>query len=674
MQFVRAGLASWVRLAVERTAGEMASAARIHGVANDRMHTAEVLALLQGRREHLLEQLTRALARQLDAATEPAPATTPAEAPGRLTLTLIDEAQIDEEIEVARIVQAIESGAEWELLQLKGLASGLRGLGAIDAAAMPLAPLAIAAGLRQGLADLGLEPGARLLLLRQLGQALGRELKQIYATLSRMILGWGVEPAPYRIAQTPATATAATAAPSNAIAPEGGAAAPPSTSSALQNLVRRARATLTLDDAPSEASSGDDTAAPTLRLLADPLPAERVRAALDPAAAVQLMERLFAQIGQHVATSPAALELLNGLQEPSRTLAARDTDIWTNPAHPWWRLLDRLIAVGSVHDAADEGRLHSISGSLARVSERLRQGSALDAAACQAAARELEDLSQRCAQERTSEMGEQIGQMQRQVDRDEVELELRNQIVQQLRSTPVCLRLRRFLVGPWTQVMTAATLRDGLNSGAMVGLALVVDDLLRATARPGRAVSLAQQRVLLRQVGDALAASGLRAGHIEAEMSDLKSLLRDPPPLHEESGEGGDEDTAHTKPTAVIAHEHAHAQLGLQGGLPTVSIGMGPAVDTTLEVATQQDWLDALTPGTYCRLFLLGRWMTAQLTWASSSHNLFLFSSRHGGRTHSLTRRMLGKLRNAGLATSIDDGCLLAQAMQTVADSDFAPA
>ena len=64
--------------------------------------------------------------------------------------------------------------------------------------------------------------------------------------------------------------------------------------------------------------------------------------------------------------------------------------------------------------------------------------------------------------------------------------------------------------------------------------------------------------------------------------------------------------------------------------------------------------------------------MNAQLSWVSDSHNLFLFTSRHGGRTHSLTRRMLGKLRNAGLATTIEDGALLAQAMQQLVETDFA--
>ena len=60
-------------------------------------------------------------------------------------------------------------------------------------------------------------------------------------------------------------------------------------------------------------------------------------------------------------------------------------------------------------------------------------------------------------------------------------------------------------------------------------------------------------------------------------------------------------------------------------------------------------WADGLEPGQVCRLFLLERWMNAQLVWRSDNHSMFVFSSRHGGRTHSLTRRSLDKLRAAGV-------------------------
>ena len=168
----RAGIVDWVRVMVEDTAVELASSTQRHVVAGDRSQTAPALELLQGRRTALVSQLVQALQHEVTAAPAPAadaPATP--SRPGRLTLTLIDEAQIDEEIETARIVQAVESEADWELRQLRALASGLAGLPSIDNAVAPLSPLACANGLRAGLAAMALEPGTRLFLMRVLGPA-----------------------------------------------------------------------------------------------------------------------------------------------------------------------------------------------------------------------------------------------------------------------------------------------------------------------------------------------------------------------------------------------------------------------------------------------------------------------------------------------------------------------
>ena len=55
----------------------------------------------------------------------------------------------------------------------------------------------------------------------------------------------------------------------------------------------------------------------------------------------------------------------------------------------------------------------------------------------------------------------------------------------------------------------------------------------------------------------------------------------------------------------------------------------------------------------------------------STTRKLFVFTGRHGGGTHSLTRRMLTKLRNAGLATAIEPGFMLAQALDTLSESDL---
>jgi len=649
---VRAGVADWVRTMVAQAASDMESPALRNAVAGDRSHTSSALSVLQGRRELLVDRLVHALHQALDegerSAGTPEPEVDDETRP--LKLTLIDEAQIDEDIEIARIVQSIESEADGELHQLVALCSGLRGLPGIAPEALPLAPLACAGALRAGLAEMALEAGPRLLLLRQLGSALGRQMRKVYAEQAELLTGWGVKPAPFRV-----KLLSATTAP--------GAAPDPASMAALWRLVERARNSLQFEPpaaAPAQAPEDVDPDAPVvLRLFDDPLPADRTPAPLAPAAAVQLMERLFAQIEQHLPLSPAARELLSGLHEPGRALAAQEAQLWTSPDHPWWTFLDRLITLGSVHDEGDTEAAGVVTQSLGLVVERMRQSPTLDRVTCQTAVDDIHEVATRAQGLRSDALSAQVGEIQHQADQQDTEIELRNQIVQQLRSTPVCPGLRQFLLGPWTQAMTQATLQHGLNSPVMDELALVVDDLIRVTSQPGKPVSRAQQNVLLRQVSEGLAASGLPPSRLEAEVADLKTLMRNPPAVQEEAWQGPED----REPTSGV--------MDLQAGLPTVPIAMGHGADSTMEEQTMRPWLDGLEAGQYCRLFLLGRWMTTQLSWVSPTHNLFLFSSRHGGRTHSLTRRMLEKLRGAGLATSIEDGALLAQALNTLADTDF---
>ncbi len=674
-QLVRSGVADWVRALVASAATEIESPALRHAVAGDRSQTAAALALLQGRRELVVDRLAHAITQQLEAAPPGRPLAPVANEAGELKLTLIDEAQIDEDIEIARIVQAVEAEADGELQQLAALASGLRGLPGIDFAVLPLRPLACAGGLRAGLLELAPDPGTRLLLLRLLGSAMGQELRRVARELSNTLLGWGVQPARYRIKPT-ATAQAAPKR-RREDAASAAAPAPADSSAALWRLVERARQTLTaeapLAAAPDGAAAGAtpdvvpaEGEALTLRLFADPLPAERTRAPLEPAAAAELMERLFAQIEQHLGTAPAARSLLSGLYAPGRALAAHEPQLWTSLDHPWWKLLDRLIAVGSVHgpvhEAADTASAGAVTQSLGLVMRSLRQTPAPSRLTLQAAADEVQQLATRAMDERTSTLQAQLGDIQREANQDEVEVELRQQIVQQLRSSPVCPGLRQFLVGPWTQAMTAVTSRHGLHCAGMGALALVVDDLIRATARPGQPVSRALRAVLLRQVAQGLAQAALPPARRDAELADLQALLENPPPVQEERWEDPVDSSA------------APLVMDLQAGLravPTVPIAMGAGMHTTLEMAGHQPWLDQLAPGAYCRLFLLGRWMTVQLGWVNPAHKLYLFSSRHGGRTHALTRRMLGKLRAAGLATTIEDGALLAQAMDLLAHTGF---
>lgn len=651
LRAVRAGLEPWVRAAVHRAAEDLTSSAQRLAVAGGREHTAPVLTVLRNGREDLVTRITQAL-RQRVGASEGAGASGPrADAAGGLTLTLIGEAQIDEEIETARIVQLIESEADAELQELNSLCSSLRRLGHVDPKAAPLRPLVCAQALREALADLPVESGTRLLLLRSLGATVGQQMRTVYAQQAQLLSSWGVQPASFRIKPTPAAVRVPLDAtrPGELSAPDEPAVAAQS----MERLVQWARNAPTAAEpaAQPRAEPDAEAGALTLRLLSEPAPAGRATTNLARPAAEQLMQRLFSQLGAQGEVSPAARQLVQGLEWAGRELVKEDPALWSKPEHPWWTLIDRLLAVGAVHEDLGEQDQGSLQASLNQVVSRIQQAPQLDQQACQRAADEVQAVASRLLEGDASALLDQVSDLQRHADREETETELRNQLVQQLRATPVCAELRRFLVGPWTQVMAAQAQRHGPDSGELAAAALVVDDLIRATAKPGQRVSSAQRAVLLRQVNDGLALAGLPASRVQAEVLDLKGVLRDPPPPQAVQEAWAEEEEV--LPSGQVLDLHA--------GLPTVPLEMGAEA-----VADTGTWAASLEAGAYCRLFLQGHWVTAQLRWVSPSRNLFLFNSRHGGRAHSLTRRMLQKLRSAGLATNIQDGFLLAQAMDTL--------
>jgi hypothetical protein len=660
---VRAGLSHWVRAMILQTLDGMESAQLLHAVAGDRQHTAPALELLKKKMpalaEHIIHELQAALDRGEPVATVVRQM--------RPTLSLTDESQIDEDIEIGRLVQAIDSGAEIELQQLAALCGGLRGLPHVDARAVPLPPLTCARAIRQAMLAQSTDAGTRGLLLRHMGHAAGLKMKLVYAEQAELLTRWGVKPAPYRLmlavsSETPTAGAAATPAPADEARPQPPTASAPAAS--LQRLVAHAKDTLVREQKLGELDEPLD-ATPLLQLMDDPQPVAGGHlgaAALDRDTAMRLMERLFRHLEQQAGMSDHGRALLAGLQEPGRALAASEPTLWQNLDHPWWKLIDKLIGVGAAPEPEAVESVDPVSQALGEVVTRMGRSPTTDRGAWQAASDGVQAAAERAVIDTQQALAPQLGTLQSQVDRQELETELRIQIMQQLRATPVCPGLRQFLVGPWAQVLTLAAAQHGSESEQMSQLALVVDDLIRATQQPGKRVSSAQRRVLLRQVNQGLQALELPASRVEAELSDLQGILRNPPPVQEESWQ--------QEPVEPLPEPWV---LSLNASLPTVPLDLPPQASQSQAADNPAPvWTSTLEAGMHCRLFLLGRWMTVQLAWVSDTRNLFLFKSRHGGRVHSLTRRMLHKLREAGLAASIAEGLLLAQAMDSLVATDFA--
>lgn len=668
---VRSGLAGWVPDVVAAATATASAATGGSARPRERALAAEALAFLRRGGQLAAEAWMQALRHHLDGG---APVVADDTGPGGpSSLMLIAEDRIDEDIEIARIGQRVDAEAERELRQLAALCSTLAARDGVHAEAVPMPPLACARALREALTTLALTADVRLVLLRHLGAALGSQLPALYAQQVRVLVGWGVKPAPYRIrlpggrhheagaaSQASGGAPAAGAGPSAAPPAAAQASSPavihPELTASLERLVAWARnqadalsATTIQADAPAA-----DDAPPPLRLLDEPAPAASLAASHPPLqgeAAARLMQQLFEQIERQSALSQTALALLQRLKGAANRISEQQAEVWQHFDHPWWQLLDRIISLGTVHADEPGAGFDPVTTTMGQMVDRLQRSRTIDRVQCADAVSAIDRATDRWLDDRGEALGPEVAALQTQAEQRETGQAIRQQIVAQLRAAPVPDVLRRFLVGPWVLAMTATALRSGTDSDALAAQAQLLDELQQA----GRErVPREQRRLLIAGVRAGLVQAGLDTQRIDAEMLELAGLLRKPPQMPPVLAPAPDEDD--DDPAA------------LRPDLPTVPIDMFEAGGPTAASQDREVWLDSLAPGTRCRMFLLDRWMTTQLTWVSPNRRLYVFNSRHGGRVHSMTRRVLDKLRNAGMAATLERGRLLAEAMDGLTD------
>ncbi len=294
--------------AVQRALEQLQGSALSHAVAGDRQHTATLLPLLRPGPHGLAAALSAALRQQLrdelarDLGADSA-APQPAAAPLALDqLTLVDDQQIEEDIEVARVIQHVDSAAEADLREMRSLCATLRGTNAAAPDVAPLRPEVVARALSRALHATGASRPTRLLGLRVVGRALADRLVLLVREHARELKRWSVEPLPYLLRITPELQRKG-----------------PGDDSSL----RRLSAKLAGTNAPPE----------------------------------QLIPRLLAQVAGQGALDASLGLLLQRLSAPALRSAQADAGVLASFDHPLWRLVDRIAALGSVHSGRSAARL-----------------------------------------------------------------------------------------------------------------------------------------------------------------------------------------------------------------------------------------------------------------------------------------------------------------------------
>jgi len=137
-------------------------------------------------------------------------------------LELMDDAQVQESVELARAQQAAVLATEIPLQNFNALICAVQGLKTVQPGHNPLRPEVYARALRTALTQSGAPAAERVRWLRTMGETLGRELADSYVSLSVVLRQAGVVGSSYVVTQL---GGAAAPGPAAVVAPVAGAAA-----------------------------------------------------------------------------------------------------------------------------------------------------------------------------------------------------------------------------------------------------------------------------------------------------------------------------------------------------------------------------------------------------------------------------------------------------------------
>ena len=657
------GLGEWLSVGLEAAVEALDGAAQATALPADRARLAALRQGLRAQRPVWQQGLVRAIGQAIDEELQGHDSGPRAAAASVQALSLLDEDTIDEDIALSRLVQVAELESDATLRDLAARCSALRGLCNVRPDAHPMRPTVVARGLRQGVAGFGLEPQQRLDLLRRLAPALGAQLAPVYAHQVALLNAWGVQPLHYVSRDLPGGLRDAGAdgddgpdegpLRTHIVGRMPGSAAP---WAMAEQALRRLAA----------ADGGEDgTAQP---------PAE-------------IMAKLLAVLHRRAGLTEGTRTLIRRLESPARRMAVSEPELWRLPEHPLWQLLDRLVSTGAVLDDIDFTQAGQPGAAFEAAVSRLEQTDPPDATQLRVALDAMDDAASDRLDAEARQLAPQAAVMQAQLVRDEIETRVREQILQQLRGTPVPAALHQFLVGPWTTALAHSAQQHGFDSTQFQVQAEMIETLLDACSRPrNRALAADVYTRCMTHARLGLTEAGLPPARVEAELADLGRSLRRPwtdarhtllsvddtrpaaTALHAGGGAADSEDAADDEADTGPAVHTAVDPLGLHEALATVQIDMGPGPEASQRAhAACEAWLGALEPGTLCRLFVQGRWTNAQLVWRSLDRSLFVFSGRQSAVKHSMTSTTLHKLRAAGLAAAIERGQFIAQALGEVA-------
>ncbi|MDP3759521.1 MAG: DUF1631 family protein [Ramlibacter sp.] len=614
------------------------------------------------------------------------------------SLELMGDEQMQESVDLLRLQQVVLAEVEADLTELNALVCAVQGLRSVQAERNPLRPEVYVRSLRSVALQSPVPAAVRSRWMQHLGEALAPELARVYQELCVVLRSQGVVGAGYNAIPTPESEY-----PSR----DTGA----SRASALLN-VKELRRLLSgaLEGQPAKAQ--EDATDPdfsmtmpaALEALHEMKQVDQVMQRLQGSDATQQGPRAVARaLGQEVvalmvgniASDPRLLQpvqqLVRELLPALERLAFGDPRFFSDRKHPARRLLEQMTQRSLAWQAVDAPGFAAFIEPLNQAVEVL-VSTRIEGA-------EPFDFALGSLEEAWGEVQQRDRHHREKAVRALLQAEQRNllaeKIAKEMRARPDVAGAAReiisFIAGPWAQVMAQARLGDALGSADPGGYASVVADLVWSTqprVAAGNAARLARLAPgLLGALRHGLATIDYPApatqrfvDHVNAaHQQALKAAGQPgkPVPLSTsmtreelEAMLGPDEDTG---PGPWLGPTEAQESGFMQTHQSIVPKPLfqetQPGAGDTRPGGLAHVVTDAgLPPGAWVEMLLDGGWARLQVTWASPHGTLFMFASA-AGKTHSMTRRLLDKMLQAGTLRMISGQAVVDGALDAVAQT-----
>jgi hypothetical protein len=646
------------------------------------------------------------------------------------SLELMGEEQLQESVEVVRTQQAVLQAVEAELTELNGLVCAIQGLRTVQAERNPLRPEVYVRALRTVTMQSPIPPAVRTRWMQHLGEALGPELALVYKELSQMLRAQGVVPAGYTVSPS-RDILATTAAGGSLKAVQPAQAAHTSTLLNVRELRRllsgqfehsensfHAQFAREFEGAqrelPPDFSPTVPAAFETLQEMkqVDRVMSDLKRRSSAPGKPASGMAALRERMRQEAASTGQALglevvalmvdniasdaRLLSPVQQAVRDLepallrlVLEDPRFFSDKSHPARRLLEQMTQRSLAWSAVDAPGFDAFFEPLQQAVDALLSTRVAGPDPFEFALTSLEEAwgeqSKRERRHRAKAVQALLHAEQRNL--------LAGKVSRQLRARPdvesAAREVGRFVTGPWSQVIAQARLADPAGSADPGGYTALLSDLLwsaqpqLAGGNPLRLARIAPR--LLEKIREGLASidyppaetqrfidllvvmqqkalvpaaarqTPMTAQELESWFAPESDDVRSPWLAPGEAQESGFMET----------HQGA-AQLPLYQATQPGSVLQQPSTDWMDAVPRLGD--DGLQPGAWVEMLTENGWNRMQLTWASPHGTLFMFSDA-GGKTHSMTRRLLDQLVAAQSLRLVSDHALVDGALDAVAQA-----